>query len=337
MPGSIFVRLARWVGTVGAVACALSAQVLPAAAAPIEVKTDFVFIIDATSSMAGEIAGVRNGFAGFVAGLNADPNVVVDARFAVVVFGGLPELILDFTSDTTLVQARLNAVTIGANPGIQNNHNVNPEAGLEAIRMVLGAAPDSELANNNIPEDGFLNFRNDARKNLILATDEDSDLPFQAVNRQAGQTTTDPPGVLTPAWQAEVDATAQAAIRSGAFLNMLVNRGDTPSASQYGDYLKDVSDPDLLNFDEVATLAALQADPATANSLQAQVLAAGLIARTFNITGANDPDFVNNFFAAKVQEVTTDPGPDPVPEPGTFGLLGAGVLAWFVTVRRRRA
>ena len=50
-------------------------------AAPI---TDIVFMIDATGSMAGEIAGVKVGFAGFVNDLAAEG---VDARFAIVVFG----------------------------------------------------------------------------------------------------------------------------------------------------------------------------------------------------------------------------------------------------------
>lgn len=310
-------------------------QTAPAQAAPITVTTDFVFMIDATSSMGGEIAGVRTGFGNFVAGLNADPNVIVDARFAIVVFGGPPELILDFTADTTLVQNRLNAIVIGANAGVHNNHNLNPEAGLEAIRMVLGEAPLSNLANNNIPEDGLLNFRAGARKNLILATDEDSDRAANVANRLPGQTTNDPPSALNAAWQAEVDAAAQAVIGNDAFINMLINVGDVPSRSQYGDYNKDVSDADLLNFDATATLNALLLDALTANSLQAQVLSAGLIARTFNVAGANDPNFVDNFFAAKVQEVITDPGPtDPIPEPGTMLLVGSG-LAGLVYRRRR--
>ncbi len=166
--------------SISALIPAMLFSLLAAPAYAVPVKTDFVFMVDATSSMGGEIAGVRAGFSTFVGNLNA---ATVDARFAVVVYGGSPELTLDFTSSGAAAQTALNNITIGANAGIQNNHNANPEAGLEVIRMVLGAAPNSNLDNNNIPQDGILNFRADARKNLILVTDEDADTPFHVANR----------------------------------------------------------------------------------------------------------------------------------------------------------
>jgi hypothetical protein len=293
-------------------------------------KSDFVFLIDATSSMSGEIAAVRAGLSSFVTGLNA---ASIDARFAIVVFGGAPELVLDFTSDATAAQTAFNKVAIGAVPGFQNNHNVNPEAGLEAIRMVLNAAPESGLARNNVGGSGPLLFRPDARKNLILATDEDSDLPFYSANRVAGQSSTDPPSSIKgTAWQTEVDNTASAVISNNAFLNMLINTGDTPVASQYGNPGSSVEDPDFTDFDAAATLAKLILD-GYGNSLQAQVLNAGLVARTFNITKVNDANFVKNFYAAKVEESLIPL--DPVPEPSTYALVGLGLAA--VVWSRRRA
>lgn len=305
-----------------------------------QTKADFVFVIDATSSMAGEIAGVRNGFSNFVTGLNA---AEVEARFSIVLFGGAPELVLDFTDDATVASTAFSQIsTSGAVTGFQNNHNVNPEAGLEAIRMVLNEAPNSTLVTSNLgtAHSGILNYRSDARKNIILVTDEDSDNPFYTANRMPGQPTCNgcnaPSGGETIAawgpWQAEIDATAQAVIDNDAFLNMLINRYDSPSRYQYGDNFDDVADSDLLNFDPAATLANLQADSVTNNSLQAQVLEAGLIARTFDVAGANNSDFVNNFFAAKIEETVTNPV--EVPEPSFLILLLTGLMGLRYSQRR---
>ncbi len=98
--------------------------------------------------------------------------------------------------------------------------------------------------------------------------------------------------------------------------------------------LFDVADADLLNFDSAATLLARQG-AGLGSSLQAQVLAAGLIARTFNINNANDASFVDNFFAAKVEEVVKDPGVGLLPEPSTLAIFGLG-LAGLGFMRRRR-
>ncbi len=269
---------------------------------------DFVFIIDASSSMSGEIAAVKNGLGSFVANLDV---AEVDARFAIVLFGGAPEVILDFTTDQAITEAAFDLISVsGAVPGVHNNHNVNPEAGLEAIRIVLNSANTNWLARDHVGGSGPLVFRPDARKNLIVVTDENSDLPFYVTNRMAGQTTTEPPGVLTAPWQAEVDATAQAVIANNAFVNLLISPAATPSRNQFGDPASSVSDANFLNFNPEATLANL-ISAGYGNSLEAQVLAAGLVGRSFNITSVNTPNFIANFFAAKVEEIVFNPIPPP--------------------------
>jgi RHS repeat-associated protein len=269
-------------------------------------KADFVFLIDGSSSMGSRIAGVRAGFAGLVGGLAASG---IDARYAIVVFGDEPELVLDLTSDAAAAQAAFAKVTIGALAGFQNNHNANPEAGLEALRAALGATAVG-LNRDNVGGSGPLVFRPDARINLVLATDEDSDRPFHAANRRPGQTGNEPPSAIAGTdWQGEVDATAAAAITRGAFVNLLVAT-DAPTALQYGDFARDVADADFLNFDPAATLAALEGAGAGA-SLEAQVLRAELVGRTFDIRDVTDQAFVDNLFAAKVEEIVDNPVCEP--------------------------
>ena len=264
-------------------------------------QADFVFLIDATPSMGGEIAAVRAGLSGFVAGLDQNE---VDSRFAIVLFGGAPELVLDFTADISAVQTAFGQISVnGAVAGFQNNHAVNPEASLEAIRVVLNGTTEV-LASNNVGGNGVLTYRPDARKNLIVVTDEDSDRPFHASNQLPGQTTNEPPSTcpgLSSAWQEEVDLTAAIVQVERAYVNLLVNPGDAPIPCQLGHPASDVSDANFLNFNRAATLANLVA-AGYGNSLEAQVLNGGLVGRAFDILDVNNPNFIDNFFAAKVEE-----------------------------------
>ncbi len=293
-------------------------------------QADFVFLIDGTNSMDDEIDAVRNGLSTFVTSLDS---AGVDARFAIVLFGGNPELVHDFTRSISDTKVAFGKISVhGSVKGFQNNHNKNPEEGLEAIRTALGAGSDV-LAHNNAGGTGELRFRPGARKNLILVTDEDSDRPFHSGNRLPGQSRLEPPASIRGTdWQREVDVTAQAIIGNQAFVNLLINPGDKPSTSQYGDPASDAAGADLLNFDAQATLSALVAS-GFGKSLEAQVLRAGLIARAFNIGALSDPDFVKNFFAAKVEEVarreTRKQGPGHLNVVATQSIAGVSAPSRF--------
>lgn len=288
----------------------------PAAAQNFVQRTDIVFVIDASRSMNDEIAAVRSGLSAFAGGLAA---FNVDPRFAIVLFGIQPEIVFDFSPDVSALSIAFGQInTVGAVPGFQLAHNSpgqdTREAGLEAICMVLGASP-VPMAHPYQPQTGgVLQFRPGALINLILVTDADSDQPFWLANRFPGQADLNPPAPANfgGGWQAEVDSVSTAVIQRGAFVNMLIRTtgDDTRGArKQYGNWACDVSDANLLNFDPAATLACLESSSngISSQSLQAQVLRAGLIGRTFNINQVNTPNFIANFFAAKIEEIVGEP------------------------------
>ena len=57
-------------------------------------EADFLFLLDASISMDGEIAGVSSGFNSFAALIT---RFNISARFGVVRFGGFPTIFLPFT------------------------------------------------------------------------------------------------------------------------------------------------------------------------------------------------------------------------------------------------
>jgi len=312
------------------------------------IETDFVFVLNATMNMDDELGNLQGNMQTALSSFLDDLDTPqVSARYAIVLFGGAPELVLDFTSNKEAVLDAFDQIsTVGAVTDFQESHITGPDALQEAIRVVLNEATflDSDF-RANVGGTGPLVFGEEARINIIAVTDGDSDLPFYVANQQPGQTG-DPTSPLPSEWQAEVDTTADALIKHAAFLNLIMNGAEDTSKEQLGDPLADVSDEDLQNFDPVATLQAL-IDAGLGDSLEAQLLAAGLLARTFRVSDLAGPDpqenelFVERFFGAKVQEVLNDGNLAVIPEPASLcvwtvlGALGAGAGWW--RRRKRRA
>ena len=152
-------------------------------------------------------------------------------------------------------------------------------------------------------------------------TDEDSDQPFYPINRfgtvdgaangcscnrnaspanecdagtcqEDGSRGFEPPGSLPSdpqnGWIQDRTAAINALVSNGAFIAMLCNAGDSPSRSQYGDPLADASDANYSNWDAQQTLSNLE-ESGLGNSFQAEVIRAGLQARTFGLKSRLSP------------------------------------------------
>ncbi|KAI9334437.1 hypothetical protein BDR26DRAFT_805434, partial [Obelidium mucronatum] len=107
----------------------------------------------------------------FVSGLDGTN---IDARYAVVAFGGLPSVLVPFTVD--IPQKKLVLAKVGCSRD-------GWEAGLEALRMTLqpNNGTDMDRSNCIAPYTGrncIINWRPGAQKHIIMATDEDSDIPI---------------------------------------------------------------------------------------------------------------------------------------------------------------
>ncbi len=267
-------------------------------------EVDFIFIVDASGSMSSLISVVSSGLADFSADLVSQG---IDAQFGISLIGGTltpgqstvpssahagstpPELYQILSNDSDLTT--MNLLSIDSSVPIDAphlNHSVNPEAGLEMIRMVLEVAPMSELSG---PASNF-DFRPDARRVFILVTNENSDIPYHPENR-FGHLEIDPTNVLDPEWDTELIETTAALVNNDVLLFMLVDPTADLVVEQYGDPSRDHSTCD--SFLRDWTLDSLQGSPSE-NSLQARVLASGGIARVFDLNELGDPEFVSSLY-----------------------------------------
>ncbi len=283
----------------------------PSSGQGVQPRSDFVFIVDHSASMGIEIRNIRDALPAFVQELQQNN---VDHRFAVVAFGDEPRRVQDLTADVTLIQAALSTLLT---PPI-----VTREAGLEAIRMVLGES-SVPLVN------GPISFRTAALKNLILITDEDSDQPHYPANRLPGQTRPEPPATwsLSSDWQREVDNTAAAVLRHRAMLNQLIKQDEGQTLVQYGAWVYTQRFPNG-RYDRAATLVALQRG-FIGQCLQAQILGAEGLCRSFNVLDMRqNTTFVREFFRTKLQETLCPCPRDAAASnygqgwPGTNGVPG---------------
>ncbi|KAJ3150348.1 hypothetical protein HDU89_003126 [Geranomyces variabilis] len=143
--------------------------------------TDFLFIIDSSSSMCPYIAQLTNRMQTFVTGLKAKN--VTDARFGIVLYGGSPVIFQAFTSDAAAASYALSKVP--CNMGGQ-------EAAFEAIRMSLAGNNGADYLRKCVNGDTSsancnISWRTNVTKSMILITDEDSDLPIYTKYRMPGQ------------------------------------------------------------------------------------------------------------------------------------------------------
>lgn len=130
-------------------------------------KADFVFLVDTSRSMCTYLESMKNGFNRFVNNLRA--NGISDSRYSIVSFGGDPLLLLPFNED---VDRFTNVLT-----DIECNSD-GQEASLEAIRRTLLNDLMKRQQGGIRSAANELQFRENVTLNLILVTDEDSDLPI---------------------------------------------------------------------------------------------------------------------------------------------------------------
>jgi hypothetical protein len=162
-------------------------------------------------------------------------------------------------------------------------------------------ATENTLRRDHAGGAGGLVFRPDARPHPVLVTDEDADHPFYPANQFLGQTALEPRASGSGVdWQAEIDATARAIIMKRTFVTLIMQLQDGLAVRQYGDPAQDASAPDSQQFEPAATLAKLHTSNAR-DSLVAQMLAAGLTGRVFDIRGLHDPAVVTTIFRVVIE------------------------------------
>jgi hypothetical protein len=270
---------------------------------------DFFFIIDASPSMQDKIDTVRDGLIKFSAEIVKRG---IDARYAVVLLGDEPEMVVDWTDDAQFLQAQFSRIRATSSVAGFQKWKGGQEAGFEAMRMALGKASQNKFYNDNVKKTqptatGFVTWRSTAQKFFILLTDEDCDRAFYPANRIAGQTNEDPPSLTqftsSAPWVSEVQQTAQHMIDAKTVLYMFVNKKSGATYHQYGSPDCDKSAANFLLFNASSTLSCLKT-AGYDNSLEGRMLSRNATARAFDVLTIQSPQFIQNFFVAAVDQVS---------------------------------
>jgi len=142
-----------------------------------EIDSDIVFIVDESFSMCTYIDAMRNKLSVFIDELN---KVKANARYALIGFGGNPRIYSAFTDNVNDIKDAFKKL---------NCKEGGQESGLEAIRMFIEKSGKfvnkigDESGHNKFTTTDKINWRENSTKTIIFLTDEDSDLPIYAENR----------------------------------------------------------------------------------------------------------------------------------------------------------
>ncbi|KAI8622162.1 hypothetical protein BC830DRAFT_1224162, partial [Chytriomyces sp. MP71] len=144
-------------------------DVLVCSGGSVRPPVDVLFVIDGSSSMCAYNKLIASSLQQLVNEMAAKG---FDARYAVVAFGGLASILVPFTSVESDVKGALSSVGCSRSGW---------EAGLEALRMSLNANQGSDMqksCSGNYTSNCTLTWRPDAQRQILMATDEDSDIPY---------------------------------------------------------------------------------------------------------------------------------------------------------------
>jgi hypothetical protein len=173
----------------------------------------------------------------------------------------------------------------------------------EAALIALGEAPYNVFDHKNIGGSGVLKLRADARKFMMMLTDEDADGPIYPANWDWG---------LASSWSSydsgkyaeDLKETIRvlALAARDVTLYMFTNPNSGVSRRQFGDPACDRSNADFSNFQRQGD-DRLPGGRRPVAVARLRPLSRGKLARNFDVEDIARPGFVQNFFIDAVRNV----------------------------------